>query len=380
LTIEQSAEETRAAAETPEAAKTGFGAPEEVGPLPDLAFSMSPHFGDWLESMNGSLAFTVLSCSKFIMIGRKPDADETVFSQGNFARCLGIGVHADMRSLTIAAKHQLIRLENLVPPGMSYDGHDAVFVPHRTWVTGYLDTHDMATMANKSLLFVNTRFSCLATVIEGYSFKPVWQPRFITALVPEDRCHLNGMAVEGERPRFVTAAAATDVADGWRPGITDGGILMDVDANEIILSGMSMPHSPRIHGGRLWMLESGKGRFGYVDLVARKLVDVAFCPGFARGLAMVGNYAVICLSLPREDKANFDRLPLGEIMTARGEKPRCGLMVVDIRNGETVAWLDVHEPARDLFEVAFLPGVRHPKVVDFMGDEIDRIVLMDQRP
>lgn len=359
--------------------KQGFGAPEESGPIPDLAFTLSPHFADWLESMNASLAFTVLSCSKFIMIGRDPEAGAVTFSQANFARCLGIGVHADMRTLTVAAKHQLIRLENLVPPGATHEGNDAVFVPHRTWITGYLDTHDLATMANKSLLFVNTKFSCLATVIEGYSFKPVWKPYFISGIGPEDRCHLNGMAVEGERPRFVTAVSETDTLEGWREKITDGGLLIDVESNTPVLKNLSMPHSPRIHGGRLWMLESGNGRFGYVDLVARKFVPIAFCPGFARGLALMGNYAVICLSLPRDGQANFDKLPLGEILTKRGEQPRCGLMIVDIRNGETVAWLDVHEPARDLFDVAFLPGVRNPKVVDFMSEDIDRIILMDQR-
>jgi uncharacterized protein (TIGR03032 family) len=161
--------------------------------------------------------------------------------------------------------------------------------------------------------------------------------------------------------------------------VSDGGVLIDVDANAPILEGLSMPHSPRIHQGRLWMLETGYGRFGYVDLAARKLVPIAFCPGFARGLALMGNYAVICLSLPRENLENFDKLPLGAILNERGQKPQCGLMVVDLRNGETVAWMTVHDPARDLYDVAFLPGVRNPKVIDHMSEEIDQIVLMDVR-
>jgi uncharacterized protein (TIGR03032 family) len=376
LTSQTPAEQTAASAKDE---AVGFGAPEEIKPFAKLEFTMSPNFGDWLASVDSSVAFTVLNNSKLVFVGRSLEDNTVTTSEGNFARCLGVGVHADMRSLTVAAKHQVIRFENLAPPGVIHEGHDAVFVPHRAWITGYLDTHDMATMANKSLLFVNTKFSCLATVVEGYSFRPVWQPYFITQLVPEDRCHLNGMAIDGDRPRFVTAVSETDTLEGWRSHLSDGGLLIDVDANVPILKGLSMPHSPRIHGGRLWMLESGHGIFGYVDLVARKLVPVAFCPGFARGLALMGNYAVICLSLPRDGQENFDKLPLGEILTKRGEKPRCGLMVVDLRNGETVASLDVHDPARDLFDVVFLPGVRNPKVVDFMSDDIDRIVLMDQR-
>jgi uncharacterized protein (TIGR03032 family) len=350
---------------------------ERFGPL---EIETSPNFAAWLGSFGGSLVFTAYHSSKMIFVGRKLDEETITISEGNnFQRCMGVGVHPNMRSMALATKNQIIRFENLVPPGLTYEGHDAIYTPHRTWVTGYLDTHDVATMANKSLLFVNTGFSCVATVSEGYSFRPVWKPSFITEILPEDRCHLNGMALIGDRLRYVTAVCNTNTPKGWRDHMQDGGVLIDVATDEFILTGMAMPHSPRIHDGRLWMLESGKGAFGYVDLRERKFVPIAFCPGFARGLALHGNYAAICLSLPRSDDKDFSHMVLGKSLGKRGEEPRCGLMIVDITSGETVAWLTAKSGARELFDVDFLPGVRNPKVIDYLNEEINRVILIDQR-
>lgn len=353
---------------------------EGIDPAARIEFAASPNFGAWLKSVNASLAATAYLSSKIVFIGRSAENDAVAVSQGTFLRCMGLGVHPGMRSLTISTKHELVRFENLLPAGQLHEDHDAIFAPHRTWVTGFLDVHDLAMMPDKSLLFVNTVFSCLATVTDGYSFKPVWQPPFISELLPEDRCHLNGMAVEGNQPRFVTAVSETNTEKGWQEKLLDGGVLIDVPGKTILLRDLSMPHSPRIHGGRLWMLEAGRGAFGYVDLAARRFMPMTFCPGFARGLAMIGNYAVICLSLPRSDQKNFNRFELGTTLNKRGEKPLCGLMVVDIRTGETVASLEAKEGARELFDVAVLPGIRNPKVIDFSGDEIDRMTRMDLRP
>ena len=40
---------------------------------------------------------------------------------------------------------------------------------------------------------------------------------------------------------------------------------MDVASNEILTEGLSMPHSPRVHNGELYVLDSGGGYFGKVD-------------------------------------------------------------------------------------------------------------------
>lgn len=363
--------------ETP-AKKLGFLETGEVA-VP-IEIETSPNFAAWLGSLNVSIAFTAYQSSKVIFVGRELETETLTFSEANnILRCMGLGVHPNGRSLTVATKNQLIRFENLVPPTFTYEGHDAIYAPHRSWVTGYLDTHDVVTMTNKSLVFVNTGYSCLATVSEGYSFKPIWRPPFISELLPEDRCHLNGMAVANDRPLFATAISDTDTPKGWTGKMADGGVLLDVVSGATLMKGLSMPHSPRIHNGRLWMLQTGLGALGYVDLPAREFVPLTFCPGFARGLAFFGDYAVVCLSLPRSDEKDFSHLPLGKAMEERGVEPRCGLMVVDIRNGETVAWLTATAGARELFDVGFLPGVRNPKVIDFQNEELNRVINYDTR-
>ena len=65
-------------------------------------------------------------------------------------------------------------------------------------------------------------FGCLATLSERASFQPLWRPPFLSGLVPEDRCHLNGLAMRDGQPAYVTAVAASDVADGWRKCLNVG--------------------------------------------------------------------------------------------------------------------------------------------------------------
>ena len=107
------------------------------------------------------------------------------------------------------------------------------------------------------MLFVNTLFSCLATTSETHSFAPLWRPPFVSRLAAEDRCHLNGLAMRDGRAAYVTAVSRSDVADGWRDRREGGGVLVDVATGETLLAGLSMPHSPRWHDNRLWLLELG---------------------------------------------------------------------------------------------------------------------------
>jgi hypothetical protein len=58
--------------------------------------------------------------------------------------------------------------------------------------TGDIDAHELAIDGKDEIIFVNTKYSCLATLDVVHSFKPVWKPPFISNLAPEDRCHLNG--------------------------------------------------------------------------------------------------------------------------------------------------------------------------------------------
>jgi uncharacterized protein (TIGR03032 family) len=247
---------------------------------PEEAFALttSRGFVAWLAGSGGSLAFTTYQAGKLFFLGVRPDGTLSVHER-SFPRCMGLGVSPDARRLLLATHYQLLRFDNALPEGERHAGNDAIFVPRLAWITGDLDIHDVASDAAGRPVFVNTVFSCLATVSEGASFKPLWRPPFISRLAPEDRCHLNGVAMEDGRPRYVTAVAASDVADGWRDKRADGGFVMDVTTNRIIVDGLSMPHSPRLAGGRLFVLNSGTGEFGFVEPAARRFEPIAFCPG-----------------------------------------------------------------------------------------------------
>jgi len=245
----------------------------------------------------------------------------------------------------------------LDPPGK----HDSAFLPRRGHITGNIDIHEMA-FAGDELWFVNTRFSCLCTLDSENSFVPRWRPWFVSGYAAEDRCHLNGLEVVDGKPKYVTALGTSDTAGGWRENKAGGGVLIDVESNEFICRGLSMPHSPRWYQDKLWVLESGNGSLATVDLETGELETVAELPGFTRGLDFIGPYAFVGLSQVRES-AVFSGISLTERVSERN----CGVWVVDIRNGQTVAFLKFEDAVQEVFAVSVLQGIRFPDVLS-LGD------------
>jgi uncharacterized protein (TIGR03032 family) len=259
----------------------------------------------------------------------------------------------------------------LEPPGQ----HDAAFLPRTCHFTGDVRIHEMAwglppaplgaaepdrcgVETPSELIFVNTLFSCLCTRNDRYSFRPVWRPPFLTALAPEDRCHLNGLGMRDGRARYVTALGATDTIAGWRENKKNGGLLMDLATGQTLVTGLSMPHSPRWYRDRLWLLESGTGTLGYVDESAGRYVPVVELPGFTRGLDFLGPLAFVGLSQVRES-ATFGGLPI----TERSGDRQSGVWVVNIETGRIVAFVRFEDALQEIFAVVMLPGRRFPDVI-----------------
>jgi uncharacterized protein (TIGR03032 family) len=218
----------------------------------------------------------------------------------------------------------------------------------------------MAWGANDELWLVNTRFSCLCTLDRSASFTPRWRPAFVTALEPTDRCHLNGLAMVDGRPSYVTALGSTDRMDGWRANKARGGVVIDVLSGEIIASGLSMPHSPRLHAGRLWVCESGSGTLGFIDPNTTRYEPIAAAPGFTRGLDFAGNLAFVGLSQVRES-AVFSGIPITERL--KETERTCGVCVVDLTSGEIEALLRFEEAVQEVFAVQVLADKRYPELV-----------------
>ena len=347
-----------------------FDVASDLKPNPDESAALAPEplrsscsegFPDLLRGLGVSLLVTTYQAGKLVIVREQDCRVNTHFR--SFARPMGLAVGHSAERVAIGTSLQVWEFHDvpevaarLLPVGT----HDACFLPRSSHVTGDVEIHEMAYGRGNELWFVNTRFSCLATIDPSSSFAPRWRPPFISKLEPSDRCHLNGLAMEDGSPRYVTALGTTDVMGGWRSNKASGGVLIDVPSGEVIVQGLSMPHSPRVHGGRLWACESGAGTLGMVDPAAGKYEAVAAVPGFTRGLAFAGRFAFVGLSQVRES-AIFSGIPITERLKA--EERTCGVAVVDLTTGRFAGLLRFEEAVQEVFAVAILPR-RFPELVN----------------
>jgi len=338
--------------------------PSAEAPLRSIHTS---NFPTLLQQTGISLLVTTYQAGKLVVIRSKGGSLQTHFR--NFDKPMGLAVN--QHRLAIGTALEIWEYDNVPAVTRKLDPSgelDACFLPRLGQTTGDIEIHEMAWGSGSpaDLWFINTRFSCLCTLDRWHSFVPVWRPPFISKLAPEDRCHLNGLCmvpVPGEAtassPGFVTALGETDAPDGWRANKKDGGILIELATGRIILRGLSMPHSPRWHQGKLWLLESGKGGIGWIDPWSHHYVSLAKLPGFTRGLDFFGDLAFIGLSQVRES-AVFSGIPIAQ----RSEERACGVWVLDINTGQTVAFVKFEDAVQEIFAVQVLAGSRCPDVIN----------------
>ncbi|AFY70801.1 hypothetical protein Pse7367_2541 [Thalassoporum mexicanum PCC 7367] len=319
------------------------------------------NFPQILSQLGISLAVTTYQAGKIIIVRADGENLNTHFRV--FKKPMGMAMTGNQ--LSLGSGPQIINFRNmpnvaqkLDPP----DKHDACYLPYSTHITGDIDIHEMA-YGEDGLWFVNTRFSCLCTLDRQHSFVPRWRPAYVTALAPEDRCHLNGLAMVDGKPKYVTALGETDMAGGWRQNKVNGGVLMDVESKEVLLRGLSMPHSPRRYGDRTWLLESGYGSISQVDLNNGSTEMIAQMPGFTRGLDFCGNLAFIGLSQVRET-AVFSGVPITEKASERNS----GVWVVNLTTGQIVAFLKFEDMIQEVFAVQVLPQIKFPEIIDHNDD------------
>jgi uncharacterized protein (TIGR03032 family) len=346
----------------------------DAPPEPLFSLDASRGFEAWLAEQNCSIAFSTYQVGKVFLIGLKPDRKLWVFNR-DIGRCLGLAASgADFWS---TGGGQIYRFVDAMASARPASGPDACYVPQDGLFTGDLDAHDLAVERDGRLLFANTRFNCLATVSPTHSFRPVWKPPFISRLAAEDRCHLNGLAMADGRAKYVTCVSQSDTFDGWRDHRDGGGVVVDVETGAIVCSGLSMPHSPRVLDGKLWLLNSGTGELGFVDLAKGKFETLCFCPGYLRGLAFLGgHFALIGLSKPRDNKT-FSGLALDRALESRGISPRCGIYVIDLRTGDVVHSLAIGGIVTELYDVTILPGIRQPTMVGLDSEEQKRTISVE---
>lgn len=322
---------------------------QDEKPSKEIRFRCSSDFLPIMRHLNACLMISTYRLGKVAMV--QANGDQLSVDLKTFEQAMGIAVSD--HEMAIGTRRGLTRLSvarDLAVPNALGQKTATAFISRSSHITGNISIHDMAWCGDQ-LWAANTLFSCLCTFDSQYNFVPRWKPDFISELAPEDRCHLNGMAADSSGPRFVSVLSKTDQAGGWRDHKTDGGCLIDVQSGETVLSGLCMPHSPRLHDSKLWFLNSGKGELNHLDLETRKSTVVETVPGYTRGLSFGGQFAFVGMSQIRETNV-FGGLPICE----RRDELRCGVAVIDLTTSKAVAWFEFQEGVEEVFAVKILPN------------------------
>ena len=343
------------------------------GAAPPFEYVHSDGFAALLEQLGISLLVSTYQAGKLMLVRSAGGKLSTLLR--SFEVPMGLGLNERQDRLVVGTKRMVWTLaaEPRIAPQLEPQGrHDACFVPRSAHVTGAIHGHEIAILDGKTWL-TNTLLSCLCTLDDAnYGFVPRWRPAFVDRLVAEDRCHLNGMATEDGKVRFVTALGATNEALGWKPDKVRGGVLVDVASNAIVAHGLCMPHSPRCYRKHVFVLNSGQGQLCSVDTQSGKLTTIAALPGYTRGLAFHGTTAFVGLSSIRESDI-FGELPI----TARLDESQrqCGIHAIDLQTGQTRGFLQFTSGCAELFDIQVLHGMRFPTVIGFQDEKLDGILI-----
>lgn len=332
----------------------------------------SEGFAPIIDDLGATLFVTTYQAGKLMAV-RARERRVSILLR-TFDQAMGLSI--DQRRLAIGTRYQIWQLRNapdIAPQIEPLGSHDACYVPRTSHVTGDIRCHEIE-WAGDQLWIVNTRFSCLCTLDADYSFVPRWFPSFVTDLAAEDRCHLNGLATAHGRPCYVTAFGETDVSEGWREHRVTGGCIVEVDSGQTIARGLCMPHSPRVYRGRLWVLDSGTGRLLVIDTSSGKADTVAKLPGYTRGLCFCGAYAFVGLSRIRET-STFGGVPIAE----KPDELKCGVWVVNIDRGETVAFLQFNAGVEEIFDNRITAGIRYPAIIGLQKEAIHGTFIVPPR-
>src|SRR3982751_3354679 len=315
------------------------------------------NFPDLLRQLGGCLIVSTYQAGKLVIL--RPDGNSINTHFRTFNRPMGMA--ADRQRLMLGAMMEIAEFRNMPDVAKRLHDppvHDAVYMARRGHITGHIDIPEMACDGDGAVWFVNTLFSCLCTLDTKSSFVPRWRPKFVSHYAPEDRCHLNGLAMRNGIPRYVTALGETNTREGWRVNKRNGGLLIDVTTNRVITRGLSMPHSPRWYDNRLWVLESGRGALCTIDPKTGARTDVARVPGFCRGLDFIGPIAFIGLSQLR-GTTPFTDIPITDDNAER----LSGVWAVHIHTGKTIAFLKFTGGVQEIFAVQAVPGVLFPEII-----------------
>ena len=331
--------------------------------LPPFYSTYTPNIPQILSQNKLTIVITTYQAGKVIFINAN-GPNGLIQLPRDFKKAMGMAYHQG--KMAVATKEEVVVLRGTTSLAKGYpkkpNTYDTMFMPRATYFSGEVDIHDMA-WGREGLWAVNTRFSCLSLINDNFSFEPKWKPKFITDLVPEDRCHLNGMTLKDGQPEFVTALGSTDKETGWRENKVSGGIIMHVPTGEIITTGLGMPHSPRLEGDKLFVLLSATGELIHVDQQTGKYDVVTKIPGFVRGMCRYGNLLFIGLSKMRKSSKTFSDLPIAK------ESVFPGVVIVDANTGNIVGHIKYESSLEEIYDIQVIQGFDKPGILGVNTDD-----------
>lgn len=323
--------------------------------------------------LNCSLAISTYQAGKLIFLSPK-DEDSLIQLPRNFEKPMGIAGHSSGSKLALACKSEIIVFAQSTDLATHYpkapNKYDSIYLPRVTYHTGPLDIHDLSFGQNDKLYAVNTLFSCLMTVDENYNFTPYWKPSFIDALVSEDRCHLNGMAMENGFPKYATAFSQGNSFQHWRETVDKSGVVIDVTTNQIVAENLAMPHTPRLYNDGLYVLLSATGELIKIDLKTGGYDVVCKIEGFVRGMSLHKDYLFIGLSKLRKNSSTFGKLSFADKANV------AGVVVVHLPTGSIAGQITYTSSVDEIYDVHVLPGQIRPNILNTLTDDHKQALMI----
>lgn len=327
--------------------------------LSPFTASYSPQVPELLNKLKCSIALTTYQAGKVVLISPHSDNEKLVTLPRSFQKPMGLEIQDDKMILSL--KDEVITFQNSKDLALHYPNkpntYDSLWVPRATHYTGQVDMHDIG-FGKDAFYAINTSFSCVCKIDDFYNFTPVWHPPFIKEPVQGDNCHLNGLVIKNGLPKYTTALGTTDTPGGWREDIVNGGVLIDVEKNEIILDQLSMPHSPKIDNDELYMLTSANGEFIKVDIENKSYEVIKKFDGFCRGLSIYEDFAFIGFSKLRKNSSTFAKLKFSD------KASFAGIKIIHIPTRAEVGQIIYKTSIDEIYEVSVLKDTIRPNILN----------------
>jgi len=325
--------------------------------LAPFSCTYTPNLPELLVRLDCSIAISTFQAGKVVILS--PENEENVLQLvRDFNKPMGMAFKDDW--MAIATESEVILLRDSPDLAKTFphapNVYDHFYMPRATYYTGSVDIHDIHFGKNGELWAINTSFSGLCTLGNDYSFVINWKPPFISTLAPGDRCHLNGLAMRDGEPAFVSALGSGDQPQSWRENITKGGVLIDVASNEIVASGLAMPHTPRWYDNKLYCLLSAAQQLICVDTDTGKYDVVAQIPGFVRGMDRIGDYLFIATSKLRKNSSTFRHLEIAQVAD------KASIVLVHLPTGSIVSRLEYQMSVEEIYDIQILAGSKRPNL------------------